>query len=241
MNRMVHTKGGKMKQKFLILFLLGGLVLVWGCGSGKTPKNVPKAKQLAGNAYDYHFKLVDWINRDGWASNDGTTKHWRSVSYNLHAADSWEAFVDKIDSSRVENQTYWSQYTSYRPGGRTGDDPGAYPWAGTRCQGLVYRSAIKAGYSIDSYYLNCINCWENLGTEVATPQEGDLILMDFDSSNNHPQITYEYLGVMWGLVPDILSAVAIYSYPFEFNAGVHTEQNYNDALASEFPGQHLHV
>jgi hypothetical protein len=33
MNRMVHTKGGRMKQKILILFLLGGLVLFCGCES----------------------------------------------------------------------------------------------------------------------------------------------------------------------------------------------------------------
>jgi len=218
------------------------LVLAWGCGHVKPPQHVPKTKQLAGNAYDYHYQLVDWINRDGWASNNGTTKLWRSVSYNLHAADSWEAFVDKIDSSGVEDQVYWSQYTSYRPGGRLGDDPGAYLWAGTRCQGLVYRSAIKAGYSIDSYYLNCLNCWENLGTEVVIPQEGDLILMDFDTSNNHPEITYEHLGVMWGLLPEILSAVAIYYRPdFEFKAGTHTEQQYNDALAEEFPDLHLQV
>jgi hypothetical protein len=232
-----------MKEKLLILFLLGGLVLGWGCGT-KPPTHVLKAKQLAGNAYDYHYQLVDWINRDGWASNNGTTKLWRSVSYNLYAADPWEVFVDKINSSKVANQIYWSQYTSYHPGGREEDDPGAYPWAGTRCQGLVYRSAIKAGYSIDSYYLNCIDCWANLGTEIApgAQKEGDLILMDLDTSNNHPERTYEHLGVMWGLMPDILSAIAIYYRPsFEFKAGIHTEQQYNEALVEEFPDLHLHV
>jgi hypothetical protein len=226
-----------MKEKILILFLLGGLILVWGCGNGKLPQPVTKPEQMAGYAYDYHYKLIDWVNRDGWASSDGTTKWWRSVSYNLHEAGSWEAFADKIDSSRVEDQIYWSQYTSYRPGGREGDDPGAYPWAGTRCQGLVYRSAIKAGYSIDSYYLNCIDCWENLGTEVTIPEEGDLILMDFDTT--HPG--YEHLGIMWGPLTEILSAVAIYMDPFWFKAGTHTVADYDSALAAEFPGQNYQV
>jgi|GEM_PF-3769025 len=229
-----------MKQKILILFLLGGLILVWGCGSGKEPKPVPRLQQMAGYADDYVYIGVEWINRDGWNYTDGTTRWWFSVSYNLHVADWAYDFADKIDSSMVENQIYWSQYTSYRPGGRVGDDPGAYPWAGTRCQGLVYRSAIKAGYSIDSYYLNCIDCWQNLGTEIPPGQqrEGDLILMDFDITKPG----YEHIGIMWGMWPcEILSAVAIYSDPFWFKAGTHTEEDYNDALAAEFPGQNLHV
>ena len=61
--------------------------------------------------------------------------------------------------------------------------------------------------------------------------------MDFDTTNPG----YEHLGIMWGLVPDILSAVAIYRDPFWFKAGTHTQDQYDDALAAEFPGQNLHV
>jgi hypothetical protein len=229
-----------MKRKIWILFLLGSLIFVWGCGGGggTPPQHVSKPKQMAGYAYDYLRVGMKWINRDGWDYNDGSTEQWFSVSYNYYAADWCDDFADKIDSSSTTNQIYWSEYTSYRPGGRNMDDPEAYPWAGTFCQGLVYRSAIKAGYSISSSYLNCIDCWQNLGTEVIIPEEGDFILMDFDTTNPG----YEHLGIMWGLLPHILSAVAIYYRPtFEYKAGIHTEQQYDEALAEEFPDLHLQV
>jgi hypothetical protein len=239
-----------MKERLLVLFLLVGLILVWGCGSehGTLPQHVAKPKQLAGHADDYVYVGVNWINRDGWDFSDGRTEHWFSVSYNYFAADWCYDFADKIDSSSVPNQTYWSQYTSYRPGGRNypenPDDP-EDPWTGTYCQGLVYRAAIKAGYSISSSYLyRAPTYWQDLGTEVppGAQQEGDLILMDFDTTNNHPDVTYEHLGVMWGLMPEILSAVAIYYRPtFEFKAGIHTKADYDTALAAEFPDQNLRV
>jgi hypothetical protein len=230
-----------MKQKIFILFYLAGIILVWDCGGGgpntRPPTEVTMAQQMAGNAYEYVRVGMKWINRDGWDYNDGDTERWFSVSYNYYAADWCDDFADKIDSSSTPNQTYWSEYTSYRPGGRNMDDPEAYPWAGTFCQGLVYRSAIKAGYSISSSYLNCIDCWQNLGTEVIIPQEGDLILMDFDTTNPG----YEHLGIMWGSFPHILSTVAIYRDPFWFEAGTHTEQEYNVSLPLEFPGQNFYV
>lgn len=223
-----------MKEKILILFLLGGLVLAWGCGEVEPPQPVSKAQQMAGYADDYVYVGVHWINRDGWDYDDGSTEHSFSVSYNYYAADWCYDFADKIDSSRVANQTYWSEYTSYRPGGRyhpqNPDDP-EDPWTGAYCHALVYRSAIKAGYSIPSSYLHCIDCWQNLGTEVIIPEEGDFILMDIDTTLPG----YEHLGIMWGLLPHILSAVAIYYRPtFEYKAGIHTEQQYNEALAEEF-------
>lgn len=226
-----------MKLRIWILLLLGGLILVWGCGGSGEIEQVTRPEQMAGYAFDYVDEGVEWINRDGWASVDGTAKHYFSVSYNLFRTDSCHAFVDKIISSTPgEDQQYWSQYTSFHPGGRSTDDSLAYDWAGTYCQGLVYWSAIKAGYPISSSYLGCLNCWENLGTQVITPQEGDLILMDFDTTNNHPGITYEHLGVMWGMLPMVLSAVAIYGDPFKYRAGTHTIQDYKNVLPVEFEG-----
>lgn len=222
-----------MKQGVGVLLLLTGLILITQCGTDKELKPVPRPRQMAGYAYDYVYKGVEWINRDFWECDDGTTRHSFSVSYNLYEKDWWADFAYKLDTSRVPNQTRWSQYTSYRPGGRSTDDSSAYPWAGTYCMALVYRSAVKAGYSIPSGYLYCIDRWENLGTEVIAPEEGDLILLDFDSTNNDVR-RYEHLGVMWGGLLHILSAVGIYSSPFGFKAGIHTRQDYEDVLPVEF-------
>lgn len=226
--------------------ILTGVILLISlslcCEKDETKPPASKPEQLASNAYNYVIQHVYWINRDSWSSTDGTSEHWSAISYNKHETDWWNDFIEKIDSSKVPNQIKWSEYTSYHPGGRSTDGEQDYDWAGTRCQGLVYKSAIESGYIIASYpYLDFVNCWENLGTEVIIPQEGDLFLMDFDTTNNHPEVLYEHMGIMWGGLPSMLSAVAIYSDPFWFKAGIHTEARYDTALAAEFPDLHLKV
>lgn len=223
-----------MKLKIWILLLLGGLILVWGCGGTGEIEQVTPPQQLAGYADDYKFVGVEWINRDDWSSNDGTTRHYFSVSYNYWVRDKAYDFADKIDSSSVEGQDYWSQYQTYHPGGRFVEDYGSYLWAGTSCQGLVYRSAIKAGYSIDEECLNNVNPWLNEGTAMpwSSVQEGDVVLMDFDNDLT----TYDHVGVIWmkavadSTYDEIVSAMGLYSSPFDYKAGLHTLEQYNDIL-----------
>ncbi len=226
-----------MKKIILLLLILIPFIVLCKKKLGPPPA---KHELLVSNAEWYAFEWIDWFNRDGWYANDGTTKLDKSVSYNYYAADEISDFVAKINESSVDGQTHWSEYTSYRPGGRESDEPDEFPWAGTRCQGLVYRSAIKAGYSIDSYYLNCIDCWMNLGTEVFSGdiRIGDIVLMDFDTTQNG----YEHIGIVDNIeIPLLLSVVAIYTSPFKYKAGFHIESDYNTAFEEEFPGQHFYV
>lgn len=197
----------------------------------------PKHVLLESNAWDYVDEFVDWINRDGWNSDDGSKEENQGVSYNFFTSDNYLDFTTRINQSKIDSQVYWHQYRSYRPGGRNTDPQQVnWQWTGTACQGLVYHSAIAAGYSIGSSYLNCIDCWADLGTEVfqGALREGDLVLMDFDSTDNYPSITYSHLGIVSTPYPTIISAVGIYMAPFYYKAGHHTIQDYNNALTIEF-------
>lgn len=222
-----------MKPKLLFTILLGCLGGTWGCGSDP-PTPVTQPEQLAGYADDYKFTGVEWINRDDWSSNDGTTRHYFSVSYNYLARDKAYDFADKIDSSSAEGQTHWSQYQTYRPGGRFNEDYGSHLWAGASCQTLAYRSAIKAGYSIDGTCLFDINPWLDEGDVVPwdSANVGDVVLMDFDDDLT----TYDHVGIIWSKAvadssqDEIVSLMGLYSYPFEYKAGFHTIQQYNDIL-----------
>lgn len=232
-----------MKSIGVLLFALVSICSTWGCGSTNTPKPVSARDRMMTNAEEYVLTMVHWINRDGWYSTDGTKEEESGVSYGAWVSDWDEDFVVKINASSTgDDQQYWSEYTSYRPGMRKeGDDPQEL-WTGVNCKALVYRAATKAGYSIPSHYLNDPpTAWQNLGTEVLEPQEGDLVLMDFNNDLVGGQKTYEHLGIIWGYYPDILSAVAIYQDPFHYKAGWHNEAQYNAALAEEFQGQNLYV
>ena len=199
----------------------------------------PKYERIVSYAGEYTWMAVEWINRDYWDKNNGTTRILGRVSYNYFTANPVDTFNARIDSSKVNDQSYWSQYRSFKPGGRYKDNPGN--WAGIYCEGLVYNAAIDAGYLIDPICKISIYSWLNEGTVIAwnSVRAGDLILMDLDSTSPG----YEHIGIIRdkdiadSTNDNILSAMGLYGYPFDYAAGYwnHTIQNYNYRLQSEPP------
>jgi len=244
-----HSKGGKMRNKtfsfFLLIFcVLGFTCNLFSCKKVPPPKEKSKHEKLVDYAYDYVYYAVEWINRDGWDASDGSTQMWARVSYNHWTANSPDTFNARIDSSRVEDQTFWSQYISFKPGGRYNESNNPY-WTGTYCQGLVYRAAIYADYSINEVCLNNVNSWLNEGRVVAwdSVRIGDLILMDLDTA--WYRLGYEHIGIIRSTdmidstQEPILSAMGLYGYPFYYAAGYneHTIAKYNEMLQYEPPDQ----
>lgn len=126
-----------MKTKGLLFYpatcVFAALLLNLNACTKKPPAPPgPKYETMLSYADDFVYKAGEWYNRAGWNSADGSTHMMFRVSYNYFTADDPDSFNQKINASKVQNQTLWSQYTSFKPGGRDGDNPSA-SWTGTRC------------------------------------------------------------------------------------------------------------
>jgi len=230
----MDLKGGLMRNIILAVVLLFSFSLC--CEKPKTKPPLSMRERLMDNARLYETKPVDWINRDSWISNDGTTKHKKSVSYDRWAVDMWFDFIEKNDLSKIPNQTSWSEYTSYHPGSRYFEPYDTF-WIGTCCEGVVYRSAIESGYTINYICLNNCKFFLNEGDTIpwVEVENGDIIVMDL----NNDTTDWDHVGIIteralgdstWD---EILSAMGLYSDPFWYKAGTHKMYQYDDVMPQD--------